>query len=144
MPREGNDPRRRIVKLDRLKPEERTQLAARITYLGSGYHKRFPAAGGYDFGPAAGPRPAKSVCDGIRVVPKAEAEQLLRNGVLMGMFSDPLEDGLPMYVWSIDQQGEVYEAKTHPNNRGQYHGYRLEENDPMRARVLSTWKERAQ
>ena len=143
MPREGSDPRRRIVPLDRLTPDERTQLAARITYVGSGYHKRFPAAGGYEFGPAAGPRPSKSVCDGVRVVSRVEAEQLLRNGVRMGMFSEPL-DGLPMYVWSVDQQDEVYEAKTHPNNRVQYHGYRLEEHDPMRARVLSIWRERAQ
>jgi hypothetical protein len=77
-------------------------------------------------------------------VPREEAEQLLRNGVLMGMFSEPLEQEVPMYVWSVDGEGEVYEAKTHPNNHGQYHGYRLEEHDPMRAHVLRTWRQRGQ
>jgi hypothetical protein len=42
----------------------------------------------------------------------------------------------------VDGQGEAYEAKTHSNNRGQYHGYRLEESDPMRDVVIRTWKER--
>jgi hypothetical protein len=67
---------------------------------------------------------------------------LLRNGVLRGMFSEPLEQEFPKYIWSVDDQGEAYEAKTHPNDRGQYHGYRLEEYDPMRSLVLKTWKER--
>jgi hypothetical protein len=135
MPREGNDPRRRIAELARLTPEEREDLAARATYTGSGYHKRFPAV--YGFGPNASPRPSKSLCDGIRVVPKEEAEQ-------KGMFSEPLEQGFPKYIWSVDGTGEAYEAKTHQNDRGQYHGYRLEEHDPMRALVLKAWKERDQ
>jgi hypothetical protein len=58
------------------------------------------------------------------------------------MFSEPLEQEFPKYIWSVDDQGEAYEAKTHPNDRGQYHGYRLEEHDPMRSLVLKTWKER--
>jgi hypothetical protein len=140
MPREGNDPKRRIAELARFTREEREDLAARAIYTGSGVHKRFPAV--YGFGPNASPRPSKSICDGIRVVPREEAEQLLRNGVLKGMLSEPWEEGFPKYIWSVDGQGEAYEAKTHPNDRGQYHGYRLEESDPMRALVLKAWKER--
>ena len=86
-------------------------------------------------------RPSKSVCDGQRIVPEEEAEQLLRSGIVNGMFSDPLQK-FPTYVWSVDEHGEPYEANTHPNNRGQYHGYRLEEHDPMRQLVLKTWKQR--
>jgi hypothetical protein len=141
MARQGNNPKRRVGAL-RFTPEERQQLAARLTYVGSGYHKRFPAV--YGFGSSAGPRPAKSVCDGIRVIPKDEAEQLLRDGVLLGMVSEQLEQGFPTYVWSVDSTGEAYEAKTHPNDRGKYHGYRLEEDDPMRELVLKVWKQRCQ
>jgi hypothetical protein len=111
-----------------------------VLYEGSGYHKRFPAV--YGFGPASSPRPSKSLCDGIRVIPKEEAEQLLRAGVLSGMFSEPSEKGFPNYVWSVDANGEAYEAKTHPNNEGYYHGYRLEEHDPMRQLVLKIWNQR--
>lgn len=141
MPREGNDPRRRIAEAAAFTLEERRQLAGRAKYIGSGYHKRFPAV--YQFDPTTGPRPSKSLCDGKRVVPKEEAAQLLRNGVLRGMFSEPFIQGYPKYIWSVDEKGEVYEAKTHPNDHGQYHGYRLEDHDPMRRRILNAWQERA-
>jgi hypothetical protein len=140
MARAGNDPKRRIAAVDRLTLDQRKELAGRAVYTGSGYHKRFPAV--YDFGSTGTPRPTKSVCDGIRVVPKEEAQQLLASGIMKGMISEPPEQGLPTHVWSVDGQGEAYEAKTHLNNRGQYHGYRLEESDPMRDEVLRTWKQR--
>jgi hypothetical protein len=142
MVREGNNPKRRIGEFGRLAPDERQALAASVAYVGSGHHKRFPAA--YGFGPHASPRPMKSVCDGKRVVPREEAEQLLRGGVLAGMFSEPSEQGFPKYIWSVDGQGEAYEAKADPGNPGQYHGYRLEEADPMRELVLKAWKRRCQ
>jgi hypothetical protein len=140
MARAGNDPKRRIVEADRLSPDQRKELARQAVYTGSGYHKLRPAV--YNFGPTGSPRPTKSVCDGIRVVPKDEAQQLLTNGIMKGMISEPPEQGLPTYVWSVDGQGEVYEAKTHSNNQGQYHGYRLEESDAMRHEILKTWKQR--
>jgi hypothetical protein len=140
MAREGNNPKRRIGGLDRLTMDERKDLAAKVAYVGSGHHKRFPAV--FGFGRSASPRPTKSVCDGIKAIPKGEAEQLLRTGVLKGMFSEPSERGFPTYVWCVDADGEVYEANTHPNNQGQYHGYRIEEHDPMRGYVLSIWKQR--
>jgi hypothetical protein len=140
MSRKGNDPKRRIEELDRFTLNERKDLAARLSYVGSGHHKLFP--GVYGFGPSASPRPSKSVCDGVRVIPKHEAADLLLIGVLKGMFSTPLSDGYPTYVWSVDNNGEAYEANTHPNNRGQYHGYRLEEHDPMRELVLKAWEQR--
>jgi hypothetical protein len=141
MAREGNNPKRRIAARDRLAPEEREGLAARLVYGGSGYHKRFPTV--YGFGPHSGRRPWKSICDGKRVVAKEEAEQLMRAGVLKGMLSEPMgHGGFPQYVWSVDNDGEAYEAKTDAQRPGPYHGYRLEEDDPMREVVLKTWEER--
>jgi hypothetical protein len=140
MPREGNDPRRRIVEPDRLSSDERRALADKAVYEGIGYHKKFPAA--YGLGSATGRRPTKSICDGIRIILGDEAERLLRDGISEGMFSEPMGDGFPTYIWSVDGDGEAYEAKTHPNNRSRYHGYRLEEDDAMREYVLKTWKQR--
>jgi len=70
---------------------------------------------------------------------KAEAQELLRQGVLNGMFSDFPDGQLPEYVWSVDAEGEAYEAKF---DRQGYHGYRLEEDDDFRDRVLKEWKAR--
>ncbi len=57
------------------------------------------------------------------------------------MFSDFAEGGSPKYVWCVDQQGEAYEAKVSPGT-DLYKGYRLEEEDGMRAYVVETWKRR--
>ena len=51
-------------------------------------------------------------------------------------------DGFPKYIWSVADDGEVYEAKTHPNTPGQYHGYPLEGEDDMRSYVSRLWAER--
>jgi hypothetical protein len=85
------------------------------------------------------PRPWKSLCDGKRAVLKAEAEALLRQGVRNGLFSDFVDHQMPKYVWSVDGDGEVYEAKI---DRDGYHGYRLEGEDDFRALVLKEWTRR--
>ena len=59
----------------------------------------------------------------------------------MGMFSELSPDEAPKYVWSVDPHGEVYEAKISPGTN-EYKGYRLEEEDAMRAVVLREWKRR--
>ena len=47
---------------------------------------------------------------------------------------------LPKYIWAVDEDGEVYEAKL--DSQG-YHGYRLGEDDrAMRRLVLKEWKSR--
>ncbi len=114
---------------------------AALTYVGSGHHKSRP--GDYGFHPPVNPRPSKSVCDGLRVVLLAEAQQLFRNGIMMGMFSVSHADGPPKYVWSVDDQGEPYEAKVVPGTVT-YKGYRLEEEDEMRKVVLKEWAARCQ
>lgn len=67
---------------------------------------------------------------------------MFRRGILMGMFSSFPRDGIPKYVWSVDDTGEVYEAKLSPGT-SDYKGYRLEEEDAMRSMVLKEWKTRS-
>jgi hypothetical protein len=129
---------RRVAAPNRLTPQERRGLADRLTYVGSGHHKRHPAD--YGFQPPVSPRPWKSVCDGIRIITLGEARGLFRLGITMGLFSDFPDDGVPKYVWSVDPNGEPYEAKF---DRDGYHGYRLEEEDDMRVVVLREWQRRA-
>jgi hypothetical protein len=114
-------------------------MAARVRYVGSGHHKRSPADYGFE---RTNPRPTKSLCDANRAIRLAEATALLVAGVNKGMISRPLENGLPKFVWSVSDAGEAFEAKTHPNTPGEYHGYPLEPEDDMRQRVLDAWKQR--
>jgi hypothetical protein len=135
--RQGNNPKRRIAPSDRLDLAARKSLADRLAYIGSSHHKRRPAD--YGLHPPVNPRPWKSVCDGRRIIPKDEAVQLFRAGIMNGMFSNLSDDGTPKYVWAVDADGEVYEAKV---DRSGYHGYRLEEEDDFREFALKEWKQR--
>ena len=137
MKRQGNTPKRRFAPINELTEPERVQLANTVRYEGSGHHKRSPA----DYGLArTNPRPTKSLCDLVKVVRFDEALELLSAGILWGMFSRFSYGQFPKFVWCVDQDGEVYEAKTTAATPGTYHGYRLEEDDDMRGEVMKQWK----
>lgn len=60
----------------------------------------------------------------------------------MGMVSAPSDTGFPKFIWCVDDDETVYEAKTDPREPGPYHGYPLEAEDDFRAYVLAEWKKR--
>jgi hypothetical protein len=123
--------------------EELKGLAQRVTYGGSAYHKT--RANDYGLTPPLSPRPHKSPCDDLRPVPKVEAVRLLREGIRRGMVSALAEGGVPKYVWAVDRDGEVYEAKAKAGLETGYHGYRLGEDDSdMRSLIRREWKKRCQ
>jgi hypothetical protein len=137
--RSGSNPTRRIVDHALITQDQVNHLLKRVRYVGSGHHKRCPADYGLE---RTNPRPTSSLCDVSRTITLSEATSLLRKCIKRKMVSRLLQDGLPKYVWSVSDAGEVFEAKTHPNTAGIYHGYPLEEQDDMRARVLKTWTQR--
>lgn len=137
--REGNNPKRRIAPAEAFDQKAREDLAKAVVYCGSGHHKKYP--GDYKFQPPANPRATKSICDGLRIVLKNEAKALFHSGIMKGMVSIGREGEFPKYVWSVDASGEAYEAKV-SRGTNRYKGYRLEEDDAMRAVVLSEWKKR--
>jgi hypothetical protein len=110
--RQGEGRKRRIATSDNSTGALRNELAGRLAYVGSPHHKTKP--GDYGFQPPVNPRPWKSICDGLRIILLPEARELFRRGILMGMFSDFESEGVPKYVWSVDESGEVYEAKVSP------------------------------
>ena len=137
---QGNNPKRRIAKHGFYTKQELDGFASIARYQGSAHHKLRPAD--YDFDPPTAPRPSKSVCDGKRVVRHDEARRLLQAGMRLGLVSSHKQGDWPKYVWTIDDNGEVYEAKLgHDGNR--YHGYRLSEDDgAMREWVMAEWSKR--
>ncbi len=139
--RQGNRPDRRIADEDLLSREARDALAARIRYVGIAHHKLRP--GDYDFEPPFNPRPSKAVCDDLGPILIDKAKALFREGIRLGMVSPYSDDGVPKYVWAVDGNDEVYEAKTRPEGDVEYHGYRLSDDDrDMRRHVLKEWKRR--
>lgn len=139
--RRGN-PKREIARLEMLTATQREKLADMLVYVGSGHHKTKPAD--YGFEPPVNPRPWKSICDGLRVISVEEAKAIFRSGILKGMFSSfEYDSDVPKYVWAVDHSGEPYEAKiSRGTNTSSYHGYRLEDDDDFRKKVLSEWSRR--
>jgi hypothetical protein len=114
-------------------------LIQRVRYVGSGHHKLKP--GDYGFQPPANPRPTKSVYDDLRAIRLEEAQTLFRRGIDLGMVSAFAEGALPKYVWSVDDDEEVYETKI--GSPPDYHGYRLgDDEQAMRHYVLKEWRRR--
>ena len=139
MKRAGNNPKRRIASKDSLTIAQRAALAKKVIYAASGHHKRNPADYGLE---RTNPRPTKSLCDRIRIIPLKEARTMIDKGISLGMVSDYAFDEFPKFIWCVGEDGEVYEAKTDETTAGTYHGYRLEEEDSMRDHVEQAWKER--
>lgn len=105
-------------------------------------HKRHPAD--YGFQPPVSPRPNKSLCDGNRIIRRAEAQALFREGIKRGMLSACTEGELPKYVWAVDEYGHVYEAKR-GGDGSEYHGYELGDDDgDMKRLVIKEWNLRCQ
>lgn len=138
--RQSNNPKRRIAPQNSLAKSEQDVLIKQSRYVGSAIHKRTPS--NYGFHPPTNPRPSKAVCDDLRSIPSQEAQRLFIDGIRKSMISTYCEEnGLPKYVWAVDEQGEAYEAKT---GNGGYHGYRLDEaaEQHMRNLVLDEWAKR--
>jgi len=137
--RQGNNPKRRLAAVGSQNTQDLDDLASRACYVGSGHHKRYPADHGLE---RTNPRPTKSLCDRTKVVNFENARRLLANGINAGMTSEPSVGGFPKYVWCVDDDGTVYEAKTDPKKPGTYHGYPLEIEDHVRLYILAEWKRR--
>lgn len=141
--RQGNRPGRRWAQAGTYTKQELEGLVARVSYEGSSLHKLTP--GNYGFVPPTNPRPTKSPCDDRRTVLKEEASALMVAGVRAGMVSAFAGEGVPKYIWAVDDDGEVYEAKTSPGQETAYHGYRLGDNEKqLKKMILQEWKQRCQ
>ncbi|HJU15484.1 MAG TPA: hypothetical protein VJ770_03355 [Stellaceae bacterium] len=138
--RQSNRPDRRVLPAESVGAEELQALAVRLRYGGSSLHKLYP--GDYGFVPPINPRPSKSLCDELRPLLRADAVMLFRKGLAAGMVSRFESGGVPKYVWAVDAEGEVYEAKAKPPDTS-YHGYRIGEDEPeMRRYILREWRAR--
>lgn len=131
------NPKRKIAsELDKDKLKE---LASKVKYRGSPYHKRNPG----DFGltPPVAARPDKTLCDGVSIYNKMEAQRLLELGVLKGLISEQIRGEYPQNIWVVAESGIPLEAQLDNRQKGTYHGYPLSANDPFAEEVLRKWNQ---
>ena len=84
------------------------------------------------------------MCDWKRSIDFNEARDLFAQGIGRGTISNMMIDGFPMFVWSVDADGEVYEAKPGDNPKV-YHGYPLGPRDGVFPELVRwEWRRRPQ
>ena len=138
--RQGNRPDRRVALVGSIPAQVLEALVVRLRYEGSAIHKLHP--GDYGFIPPNNPRATKSACDALRPVLRPEATALFQTGLALGMVSAFDAQSTPKYVWAVDGDNEVYEAKTKPPDIA-YHGYRIgDDESEMRRYILAEWRRR--
>lgn len=138
MPERKHFNRKRRIVSPRPAQDILNNLAGKVRYTGSPYHKRNPG----DFGltPPAQPRPDKTLCDEAGIFKVAEAQRMLKEGVRRGMISNISEDEFPKHIWAVTNEGMVLEANYNNEGPGNYHGYPLFDSDPFRISVLQHWE----
>lgn len=129
--------RKRRLSARAISPNVREELIERIQYGGNPEHKSNPG----DFGltPPRAPRPGKTLCDAAGIASRATADDLLREGLRRGLFSERLVDGWPQNIWAVTADGVALEAQREAP--GVYHGYPMPEGDPLRDSILDRWNE---
>ena len=116
---------------------ELSVLAGKAFYGGNPAHKRNPG----DFGltPPSAPREGKTLCDGIGLARRADAEALLREGLRRGLVSVQRRNGWPQNVWAAYRGNFPVEAMLGNPETGEYHGYPMLSYDPLYYEVLKRW-----
>jgi hypothetical protein len=98
-------------------------IATRVAYVGSPEHKAYPSSAGGPF-----PRPDASKCDPSFRGRESMLTEWIRHGIRSQYVSGPWDNGLPRYVWYLDESGgvrTVYEARLMNQGNGEYKGYPL-------------------
>ena len=137
--RRSFNPKREIMPVAGIKSAEGflQALAAKVRYGGNPEHKRNP--GDFNLTPPAAPRRGKTLCDDARIFRRADALSLLQSGIRMGLVDARWNlDGWPQIVWAVSPDGCPLEAQREAD--GVYHGYPMQEADPLRDVVIGRWR----
>ena len=136
MPRSTFNPKRKIRVA--ASDDDLANLAERVKYTGSPYHKRNPG----DFGltPPSQPRQDKILCDITGITTVRESLRLLRRGVSKGLISEQTRGGFPQNIWAVTEDGIPLEAQLENREKGTYHGYPMPASDRFRDQVLKHWR----
>lgn len=115
----------------------RAKLSARVTYGPYSKHKFIPTA--YKLTPYAGPDVERTYCDAHASFGKGDfvrIPDLLKRGVMLGLWSDQNDGDVPRLLWTIDENGWIFELRITNSGQAQYHGYPVLPGDAFARHVL--------
>ena len=117
-------------------------LAGRVRYAPYAKRKLAPRAFGLE--PTAGIPEDTSFCDGHagwQPADGARLPDLMSRGVRAGLVSDQWRLGDPALLWSVDDDGWIFEARLTVAGQALYHGYPMLPRDAMAPKVIARYAE---
>lgn len=108
-----------------------------MTYGPYSKHKFIPTA--YKLRPYAGPDVERTYCDAHASFGKDDfvrIPDLLKRGVMLGLWSDQNDGDVPRLLWTIDENGWIFELRITNSGQAQYHGYPVLPGDAFARHVL--------
>ena len=120
----------------------RAELSARVTYGAYSKHKFNPTA--YKLSPYAGQDVERTYCDehaGFGKESRNRIPTLLVRGVMLGLWSDQNDGDAPSLLWTIDENGWIFELRITNSGQAQYHGYPVLPGDAFARHVLARARE---
>jgi len=118
--------------------ESRRELSVRVNYDGYSKHKINPRA--YKLRPYAGQDEERTYCDAHANFGKENLDRipaLLVRGVMLGLWSAQTSGDVPSLLWTVAENGWIFELRITNADQAQYHGYPVLPGDAFARHVLN-------
>ncbi len=119
--------------------EFRRSLAARVRFEGWGKHKLRPRAFGLEPAPSG---EDDTYCDGHANFSPSDLERipsLLQRGIGAGLIGHNDSQGDPTLIWTVDDNGWIYEGRITIPSQALYHGYPVLPSDAFGKIVIARY-----
>ncbi len=119
---------------------ERAALLGRVHYEGYGKHKRNPHL--WNLAPFHGYAPDRTFCEdvGFERADEPRIPNLLQRGIDAGLFGDLYRQGDPTMLWTIDDNGWIYELRQTNAGQGLYHGYPMAPTNALGRKIIARFE----
>jgi hypothetical protein len=137
--RSSNNDKRRLC--EPVPPEAwLADLAERASFEAYSKHKLWPRPFGLQ--PFTGEREDATFCDGHAQFGPDDtqlAPDLLRRGILAGLVGHNCSQGDPTLLWTVDNNGWIYEMRLTVPSRAIYHGYPVLQTEAIARMVIARY-----
>lgn len=108
-----------------------------MTYGPYSKHKFNPMA--YQLTPYGGPDVERTYCDANANFRKEDCiriPDLLKRGAMLGLWSEQNDGNAPRLLWTIDENGWIFELRITNSGKARYHGYPVLPGDAFARHIL--------
>jgi hypothetical protein len=121
------------------------ELSERASYVGIAKHKGEPRR--FSLPPYRGPRGDETLCDthaGFAPADLGDVKHMMVRGIVAGLVGRTERQGVPTILWTVWDNGWIFEARVTNVGGPEYHGYPVRPLEAIGAQVLQRFADWAQ